>query len=115
MSTKRKAVAGFEEMPQAVFHASDAFQEAPGFSLANRLKLTLGPGGRVVIPAALRQAMEVAEGDTILAWVEDGELHLLSPKVGGRRAQKLFTARASGAGLVDELLLDRRAEAGRDD
>ncbi len=101
---------GFGEAPQAAFVADDAAR--PGFGVANRLRLTLGPGGRVVIPAALRDAMEVNEGDTILAWVENGELHLLSPRVGARQAQTMLQSLLpKGASLADELIADRRREA----
>jgi len=101
---------GFGEAPQAAFVAEDGAR--PGFGVANRLRLTLGPGGRVVIPAALREAMEVNEGDTILAWVEDGELHLLSPRVGARQAQTMLKSLLpQGASLADELIADRRREA----
>ena len=76
------------------------------------LRLTLGPGGRVVIPAALREAMEVNEGDALLAWVEDGELHLLSPRVGARQARALLKGLLpEGESLADELIADRRREA----
>jgi len=100
----------FGEAPQAAFVAADGAR--PGFGVTNRLRLTLGPGGRVVIPAALREAMEVNEGDTILAWVEDGELHLLSPRVGARQAQSMLKSLLpQGASLADELIADRRREA----
>ena len=100
----------FEEAPQAAFVAAD--EEKPGFGVANRLRLTLGPGGRLVIPAALREAMEVSEGDAVLAWVEDGELHLLSPRVGARQAQAMLKRlMPKGASLAEELIADRRREA----
>jgi AbrB family looped-hinge helix DNA binding protein len=101
---------GFAEAPQAAFDAKDA--QRPGFGLANRLRLTLGPGGRVVIPAALREAMEVAEGDTLLAWIEEGELHLLSPRVGARQAQAMLKGLIPlGVSLAGELIAERRREA----
>ena len=101
---------GFAEAPQGAFVA-DSPRKA-GFGLLNRVRLTLGPGGRVVIPAALREAMEVEEGDAILAWVEDGELHLLSPRVGARQAQAMLKAvLPEGVNLADELIADRRREA----
>lgn len=101
---------GFAEAPQAAFVADHA--RKPGFGLTNRLRLTLGPGGRVVIPAALRDAMEAREGDAILAWVEDGELHLLSPRVGARQAQAMLKGlMPEGGSLADELIADRRREA----
>ena len=96
---------GFEEAPQAAFIAAD--EARPGFGVANRLRLALGPGGRVVIPAALREAMQVNEGDALLAWVEDGELHLLSPRVGARQAQAMkmeHTLRAPARGRVTRYL-----------
>ena len=100
---------GFSEAPQAAFFAAEAAK--PGFGVANRLRLTLGPGGRVVIPAALREAMQVEEGDAILAWVEDGELHLLSPRAGARQAQAMLKGlMPEGASLADELIADRRRE-----
>jgi bifunctional DNA-binding transcriptional regulator/antitoxin component of YhaV-PrlF toxin-antitoxin module len=101
---------GFEEAPQAAFDAGEA--QRPGFGLGNRLRLTLGPGGRVVIPAALREAMEVTDGDTLLAWIEEGELHLLSPRVGARQAQAMLKGLIPpGVSLAGELIAERRREA----
>ncbi len=101
---------GFAEAPQSAFIVSP--EKKAGFGVVNRLRLTLGPGGRVVIPAALREAMEVEEGDTILAWVEDGELHLLSPRVGARQAQAMLKGLIpEGVSLAEELIADRRREA----
>ena len=101
---------GFAEAPQAAFVADSG--RKPGFGVLNRVRLTLGPGGRVVIPAALREAMEVEEGDAILAWVEEGELHLLSPRVGARQAQAMLKGLLpEGVSLADELLAERRLEA----
>ncbi len=101
---------GFAEAPQAAFVADSG--RKPGFGVLNRVRLTLGPGGRVVIPAALREAMEVEEGDAILAWVDEGELHLLSPRVGARQAQAMLKGLLpEGVSLADELLAERRLEA----
>ena len=101
---------GFAEAPQAAFVADSG--RKPGFGVLNRVRLTLGPGGRVVIPAALREAMEVEEGDAILAWVDDGELHLLSPRVGARQAQAMLKGLLpEGVSLADELIAERRLEA----
>jgi AbrB family looped-hinge helix DNA binding protein len=102
---------GLGERPQAPFGEDQRL----GFGIENRLRLTLGPGGRVVIPAALRSAMNVAEGDALLAWVENGELHLLSPRVGARQAQALLRGLIpSGVSLAEDLIADRRREAEAD-
>ena len=101
---------GVAEAPQSAFNALEV--QRPGFGLANRLRLTLGPGGRVVIPAALRDAMEVSEGDTLLAWIEEGELHLLSPRIGARQAQAMLKGLIPAeVNLADELIAERRREA----
>jgi AbrB family looped-hinge helix DNA binding protein len=100
---------GFAEAPQAAFDVSEIGKLGPG--AANPARLTLGPGGRIVIPAAMRAAMEIEEGGALLAWVEEGELHLLSPRVGARQAQAMLQdILPKGASLADELIADRRRE-----
>ena len=78
-------------------------------------RLKIGPGGRVVIPADVRQALGVVEGDTLLATLVDGELRLQSPKLALRRAQAMVRAAIpAGVSLVDDLLAERRREVERD-
>lgn len=80
-----------------------------------RAKVQIGAGGRVVIPAEMRAAMDVAEGDTLVARVMDGELHLLSQDAAIRKAQAIVRQYVpEGVSLVDELIADRREEAGRE-
>jgi bifunctional DNA-binding transcriptional regulator/antitoxin component of YhaV-PrlF toxin-antitoxin module len=77
----------------------------------DRLDLQLGPGGRVVIPAVFRKAMEVEEGDRILARVVDGELRLITPEMAIRRAQKWVRETIpADVDLVADLLEERRRE-----
>jgi AbrB family looped-hinge helix DNA binding protein len=72
-------------------------------------------GGRILIPSAVREAMRIGEGDTVLAWLEDGELHVVGPEVALRQAQALARRLIRGAGtLADELIAERREEAGRE-
>ncbi|WP_309084057.1 AbrB/MazE/SpoVT family DNA-binding domain-containing protein [Chelativorans sp.] len=79
-------------------------------------KVQVGAGGRVVIPAEMRSAMGVAEGDTLHARVIDGELRLMSQPTALRRAQELVRRYIpEGTKLVDELIAERRAEARRED
>jgi AbrB family looped-hinge helix DNA binding protein len=79
--------------------------------LPDRLDLQLGPGGRVVIPAVFRKAMQVKEGDRLMARVVDGELRLITPAMGIRLAQKIVRETIPGDdSLADALIEDRRRE-----
>lgn len=74
-------------------------------------KLKVGPGGRVVIPAALRDRLGVKEGDALMATLENGELRIVSLVESVRRAQAVVQAKVpAGRSLVEELLQDRRQE-----
>jgi bifunctional DNA-binding transcriptional regulator/antitoxin component of YhaV-PrlF toxin-antitoxin module len=78
-------------------------------------KLRLGPDGRVVIPATFRAALGVAEGDTLIASIDNGELNLLTRRAAVRRAQAIVRQFVpAGTSLVDELIEDRRREVERE-
>ena len=79
------------------------------------LKTRLGPDGRVVLPAPFRDALALKEGDVLFASLEDGEIHLLTPKAAMRRAQAIVRRFVpAGVSLVDELIEDRRREVERE-
>jgi AbrB family looped-hinge helix DNA binding protein len=83
--------------------------------IRHRMSLRVDAGGRVLIPSAVREAMQIGEGDTVLAWLEDGELHVVSSQVALRQAQELARKLIRGAGtLADELIAERREEARRE-
>ena len=72
-------------------------------------------GGRVVIPAELREKHGIGVGDMVM-WVEDGEqLVLTSVRASIRRAQALVAKhnKHPGVSMVDELIRERREEAAR--
>jgi AbrB family looped-hinge helix DNA binding protein len=81
-------------------------------SLPERIKVKVGPGGRIVIPAVYRSAMEVREGETLMLRVdENGELHAITPMKSVRLAQKMVQETIPGTdSLADSLIEDRRRE-----
>jgi antitoxin PrlF len=86
-------------------------QKAFDPEIPDRIDLTLGPGGRVVIPAVYRKAMEVEEGGRLMARVVDGELRLITPAMGIRLAQKRVRETIRGdESLIDTLMEMRRQE-----
>ena len=79
--------------------------------------LQLGPQGRIVIPAALRQALGLEPGATLMASVVDGKLVL---ETQGQLLNQFFSRFAKvrmavQGSVVDELIAERRAEAVRED
>ena len=72
----------------------------------------IGPGGRIVIPAAMRRALGVGEGDHVQLSLHDEELHVVPQAVALRRVQDLVAkyARDDGRSWVDELFEERRRE-----
>lgn len=77
------------------------------------LQFKVSEGGRVVIPAELREKHGIEIGDTIV-WRDDGDgLRLTSRMAGIRRAQQIVAKykRPEDPGVVDELIRERREEA----
>ena len=79
------------------------------------LQFKVSDGGRVVIPAELREKYGIAVGDVVV-WRDDGDgLRLTSRRSAIRRAQEIMAKyRQAGASLVDELIRERREEAARE-
>lgn len=76
----------------------------------------LGPGGRIVIPAALRRKKGWKTDEALRIRMVDGEVRIESVMDGIRRAQEIVARYASGGGsIVDELIADRRAENAKDE
>jgi AbrB family looped-hinge helix DNA binding protein len=80
----------------------------------SQTKVRLGPQGRLVIPAKLRQMLCVEPGDNLLARVDDGQLILEKAETVKRRLKARFAGIPKGKSLAAELLMERREEAKRD-
>jgi AbrB family looped-hinge helix DNA binding protein len=87
-------------------------------SVKNRLraKAPLSANGRIVIPAAIREELGFAPGDTLLMDVEDGVLRIESYPARIRRIQQEFAKYIKPGVLAsDELIAERREEARREE
>jgi AbrB family looped-hinge helix DNA binding protein len=75
-------------------------------------KAVVGDKGRIVIPAAIREAMGFEAGEEVDMYIENHELHLSTRwnrlKRAQERAKKFYEP---GRSIVDEFLAERRAEA----
>jgi AbrB family looped-hinge helix DNA binding protein len=75
--------------------------------------VSVGPKGRIVIPASIRRQLKIVEGSELVAVVDDGGVLLLPRSEIKRRLRSMFAdVRPS---LADELISDRTHEAGRED
>ena len=79
-------------------------------------KVKVGPAGRVVIPAEMRAALDIKEGDVLLAHLAGDELKLVTLDAAIRRTQAAIRQSVpEGTGLVDAFLAERRAVWAKDE
>ena len=74
--------------------------------------VSVGPKGRVVIPAGIRRSLGIEEGSELVALVE-GEAVVLVPRSAIKSRLRSMFARVA-ISMRDELIADRRAEAARE-
>ena len=80
-----------------------------------QIRVVVGPGGRVVIPAAYREALQIEEGDAVFMRVEGDELHVISDATEICRVREMIAGYVpEGVSLVDDLLRERRREIAAD-
>ncbi len=82
---------------------------------AFRATLRVAQGGRIVIPAAVRDQLGLQVGSDLVMTVEDDRATLTSAAAARHRArQRVRRCISHGASLVDELLAERKREAQRE-
>lgn len=75
--------------------------------------VSVGPKGRVVIPAEIRRALDIREGSQLVALVE-GEAVVLVPRSAIKSRLRSIFASVKGS-MREELIAERRADAARED
>ena len=83
-------------------------------TLARAVKII--EGGKLVIPAAMRRAMGIARGDTVVVeLLSDGELRVRPLASAIREAQEVVRKAVKGdRSLADELMRERKRDAVRE-
>jgi AbrB family looped-hinge helix DNA binding protein len=80
------------------------------------IKMKVSDGGRVVIPAEIRQLMSIKEGDTVLWELQNGVATLTTRLAQLKQAQAIVRKHVPvGVSLVDELISDRQAQNALDE
>lgn len=78
----------------------------------NEARTRLNENGRIVIPAAMRNALGLQAGDEVILIIDDGELRVTTSLRRAERAQRLVRKYVpEGVSLAAELIADRRKEA----
>lgn len=73
-------------------------------------EVQVGAQGRLVVPAALRRALNLKPGDRLIARVDGDRLVLERRESIERRLWEMFSGIPGTVSLVDELIAERRAE-----
>ena len=73
-----------------------------------------GAQGRLVVPAAIRKALDFHPGERLIARVEQDHLVIEKTRDVERRLQDRFR-QVEGRSLAEELIQERRGEARRED
>ena len=74
----------------------------------------LEPSGRLLIPAALRQKLDLVPGAEMMIEESDGVLHIHTRQAAIRKVQQYFAQFGNGRSMSEELLQNRKAEAVRE-
>jgi AbrB family looped-hinge helix DNA binding protein len=84
--------------------------------ISHRAQITIGDRGRLVLPSSVRTELGLAPGTRMLLSTEtDGSLRLRPYRAVADESRGLFSTLSEQGSLVDELLAERREEAGREE
>ena len=80
--------------------------------MSDTLIVSVGPKGRVVIPAAVRRQLRLEEGSELVVLVEGDGVLLIPRAAVKQRLRGMFAGVKTS--LADELIADRRMAAAKD-
>lgn len=87
----------------------------PVEGLPDQVRVVVGPGGRVVIPAVHRAALGIEEEGGVFMHVEGEELRVVSDETEVRQVREIVARHVpDGVSLTDELIRERRREVASD-
>ena len=78
------------------------------------IEVTLGPQGRLVVPAPLRRQLGIEAGDVLVARAQDDRLVLERRDAVLARARGRYAEVPEEISLADELIAHRREESARE-
>jgi AbrB family looped-hinge helix DNA binding protein len=98
--------------PNRVREASPEYLAPAPLERPQAYAVTMADRGRLVLPAEIRERLDIKEGDRLTLRVEpDGTLTLQTAAVYAQGLLGMFKHLAPGRSLVNELIAERRREA----
>jgi AbrB family looped-hinge helix DNA binding protein len=79
------------------------------------IDVRVAQNGRMVLPRAVRNALGMADGGTVVVSIEGEEVKLSSIRHSIRRAQQLYRQHVKTDMTSDDFIVERREEAERDE
>lgn len=80
----------------------------------NAMSARVTQGGRLVLPAAVRRAMKIADGEVVMLEVHGNVLQLIPLRDQLDAIQAACSKLLSGGNVVDEFIEERRREAAKE-
>lgn len=115
LNIRPQFVRNVEVYDQQRTSASPAQRLTPSPEHESTVKVKLGQNGNIVLPASIRDALSLKEGDTLWLSLEEGEIRLADSHAITKRIQAMVRKFVpEGVSLVDELIAERRREAKRE-
>ncbi len=95
--------------------AAAASPDALPDSLPDTERVTIDEAGRLVVPARFRRALNIRGRQQLVVGLEGDTIRLRTPLAALARLQEMARRKRKGSGsVVDEFILERRAEAARE-
>jgi len=80
----------------------------------NAIAARITQGGRLVLPAALRRAMKISDGEVVMLEMQGKVLQIVSLRDRLDAVQSVCSKVLAGGHIVDEFLEERRREAAKE-
>ncbi len=95
--------------------AAAASPDALPDPLPDTERVTIDEAGRLVVPARFRRALDIRGRQQLVMRLEGDTIRLRTPLAALARLQDMARRKRKGSGsVVDEFILERRAEAARE-
>jgi len=73
-------------------------------------KVTIGEGGRIVLPASFRKALHIVSGDELVLSLHDGEIRIFQQKQALKRFRQAVKQHKTSSNMSDDFIAFRKKD-----